>query len=244
MNPCNQKLYETILQRLEGRGVSLGEVLKKHGPANKQEWLLKHDGTPLRPRVALWPRRARFPKEILRDFVEKIEAKEQDRCWTWTDCCNPYGQFYVCRKVVRAHVLMKSLWDGLPPSYGGKHRGSNAVRHSCDNPKCCNPHHLLNGTVSDNIEDVYAHGKRRHILGFGSILQCPTCGAAVRKTGKQSKQFCSWNCYSVLRQENRSEKSNRYPRAKRLYFRAAREDSIDFILPHLARMDPNKEHDL
>jgi Autographiviridae endonuclease len=35
------------------------------------------------------------------------------------------------------------------------------VRHSCDNPRCCNPAHLLTGTYQDNTDDMMER-KRWH----------------------------------------------------------------------------------
>jgi uncharacterized protein (DUF433 family) len=37
------------------------------------------------------------------------------------------------------------------------------VRHTCDNPKCCNPKHLLIGTKKDNTQDMVS--RRRHCFG-------------------------------------------------------------------------------
>ena len=31
--------------------------------------------------------------------------------------------------------------------------------HHCDNPKCCNPHHLYWGTASDNMQDRARRGR-------------------------------------------------------------------------------------
>lgn len=43
--------------------------------------------------------------------------------------------------------------------------GSVHVRHTCDNPRCINPDHLIEGTQQDNIQDCvtqqrHAHGER------------------------------------------------------------------------------------
>ena len=39
------------------------------------------------------------------------------------------------------------------------------VRHTCDNPRCINPKHLLLGTVQDNIDDMVARGRNRGASG-------------------------------------------------------------------------------
>lgn len=44
------------------------------------------------------------------------------------------------------HRLAYELWNGPVPK-------GMIVRHSCDNPPCFNPEHLLIGTTSDNAKD-------------------------------------------------------------------------------------------
>lgn len=38
------------------------------------------------------------------------------------------------------------------------------VRHTCDNPRCINPEHLLIGTLQDNIDDRTKRGRHRNGL--------------------------------------------------------------------------------
>lgn len=35
------------------------------------------------------------------------------------------------------------------------------ARHTCDNPPCINPDHLIEGTQADNIDDAVARGRAR-----------------------------------------------------------------------------------
>lgn len=251
MNQCQTKLYENILERLAARGAYLAEALAKHAPPNKRGWLLEHAGEkPRNPEQIPYASRL-TPTEILISFVEKIGVEDNSlSCWPFSGYCNPYGQTYVLRGIVRSHVLMKSLWDGLPENYGGKRGTYVAVRHSCDNPKCCNPTHLLGGTVQDNINDIFDHGKREHGWWYGKTTRCPWCGSVVRRT-RYDLTFCNRTCYDKFRDMNRASRgvpsrsadteTRKLWKSERL--KEGRAVALDFILPHLHRADPNLPED-
>lgn len=41
------------------------------------------------------------------------------------------------------------------------------VRHTCDNPRCINPHHLVGGTQIDNVRDCKERGREGDCRNFG-----------------------------------------------------------------------------
>lgn len=55
------------------------------------------------------------------------------------------------RPVDWAHRVALLLATGERPA---------VVRHTCDNPPCVNPLHLLGGTQADNVADKWARGRQ------------------------------------------------------------------------------------
>lgn len=90
---------------------------------------------------------------LIARFIVNIDVKPGE-CWNWTDglFSNGYGQFRMGKKKVRAHRAMYDLMHGSIPE--GK-----CVLHCCDNPKCCNPAHLLLGSDKDNAVDRQMKGR-------------------------------------------------------------------------------------
>jgi hypothetical protein len=54
--------------------------------------------------------------------------------------------------LVYAHQYMYRLTKGSVPE-------GLVVRHTCDNPSCVNPEHLIVGTYKDNTQDAVARGR-------------------------------------------------------------------------------------
>lgn len=73
-------------------------------------------------------------------------------CWLWdaVDTVRGYGRMHVNGKRMTVHRLMYLHVHGTLPV---------VVRHTCDNPLCCNPTHLIGGTQADNMEDMAKRGR-------------------------------------------------------------------------------------
>lgn len=83
----------------------------------------------------------------------RIDRRGPDECWPYGNG-RSYGYISVGGRKMLAHRLVYLL------VYGELKRGE-VVRHTCDNPPCCNPTHLLSGTQLDNMADARDRGRRR-----------------------------------------------------------------------------------
>ncbi len=68
----------------------------------------------------------------------------QENCTLWTKAKNKagYGITWANNKWAYAHRVAANALKG------------QVVRHTCDNPSCVNPQHLVVGTHKDNSEDM------------------------------------------------------------------------------------------
>lgn len=87
----------------------------------------------------------RFDSYVNEDPVE-------NGCWEWTGgrLLYGYGRFWLNGRTIGAHVFAFVREHGFRPP---------VVRHSCDNPWCVNPAHLLPGTAQDNALDARERGR-------------------------------------------------------------------------------------
>ena len=114
-------------------------------------------------------------KSIKSRFEEKILKPEENfsksDCWVW--CAgkrgnNGYGGFRVNKDSVRlAHNVSYELYVGpIPPGM--------KILHTCDNPLCVNPNHLVVGTQLDNIKDRDMKGRQRNRFSVKKLgYTCP-----------------------------------------------------------------------
>lgn len=81
-------------------------------------------------------------------------------CINHKGCLNNmgYGQVRRNGKTLLAHRVAYSEHYGISLSdMKGK-----VVRHTCDNPKCINPDHLLLGTQRENMQDKLLRGRQAY----------------------------------------------------------------------------------
>lgn len=94
-------------------------------------------------------------------FWKRVDMiREGTECWPWLGCTN--GRYGLVHWVDgRGHTASRVAYMAhhnltcLPADV--------VIRHTCDNGMCCNPSHLIPGTVKDNVDDAVERGQ--HPMG-------------------------------------------------------------------------------
>lgn len=110
-----------------------------------------------RQRKKLYPREGETPvsdAHLIRRLANGLEAAPKDGCWNWVKTCKAhgYGTLTLEGRTIYAHRLAFRLSGRIL-------RDGQQVRHTCDNPRCINPAHLLAGNHSDNMQDMVRRGR-------------------------------------------------------------------------------------
>lgn len=93
-------------------------------------------------------------------FWSHVDVGKPDDCWNWkaSKFAGGYGQMKIAGRNVKTHRIAFLLIHGYDPVDG-------IVCHTCDNPSCCNGHHLYNGTPASNIADCVSRGRGNNPTG-------------------------------------------------------------------------------
>lgn len=93
-------------------------------------------------------------KDIKR-FWSHVDIRGDDECWNWNGKHDgKYHNFSVGGKSGKSplsHRIAYELTHGDIPS-------GLVIRHTCNNPSCCNPSHLITGTTLENVHDEIDSG--------------------------------------------------------------------------------------
>jgi hypothetical protein len=82
-------------------------------------------------------------------FWSRVEVKKRKHCWPWRWGTNPTG-YGDLRFNDGEHELSHRMAYRI---VNGPIEPGLIIRHTCDNPICCNPAHLIKGTHADNVAD-------------------------------------------------------------------------------------------
>jgi hypothetical protein len=95
-------------------------------------------------------------KTIARFWI-KVDKRGPDECWPWLGRPNGtgYGCFGANKRTCNAHRFSYILHAGIAQD----DIAGLDVRHSCDNPACCNPRHLTLGSRKQNMADMIERGR-------------------------------------------------------------------------------------
>lgn len=109
-------------------------------------------------------------------FWSKVERGGPDECWPWLAARSRAGYGMFSGDDRRTTSAQRMAWalsrGGLEPPAG------RVVMHTCDNPPCCNPGHLVLGTHGDNMADKIAKGR----AGAATRDQLPQTKISVADT--------------------------------------------------------------
>lgn len=90
------------------------------------------------------------------DFIEKfwshVKPSSDKDCWPWMRSYNKggYGVTGFFRHTLTSHRVAFRITYGFWPKF---------ACHTCDNPPCCNPSHIVNGTPKWNTRDALYKGR-------------------------------------------------------------------------------------
>jgi hypothetical protein len=116
-----------------------------------------------RPLIRKRPRGLSLPEAIA--FYTPTDM-DTDACWPWSGYIGDkrYGRLMYKGRLLLAH---RETWQIANER---KLSPAEIVRHSCDNPPCVNPTHLLVGSAADNSRDMVERGRSAFGERSGSAI--------------------------------------------------------------------------
>lgn len=120
-------------------------------------------------------------------FWALVDIRDANSCWPWLGSTRGgYGLFSLGGrkgKIIPAHcVALAMALDHAPENHG---------LHDCDNPPCCNPAHLLDGTHAQNMAQCAARGRQKVPRpGNGYRKIDDAASVAIFELRRDGQNFC------------------------------------------------------
>lgn len=126
---------------------------------------------------------------LKRRFWEKVERRERDQCWLWLGSKNErgYGSMSHNKRLRKATHLAFEIHHMRPFPIG------MVARHTCDNPSCVNPQHIVPGTLRQNAQDMVERKRHHANRRTHCIKGHPLSGENLihRKNGQRGCRECN-----------------------------------------------------
>ena len=103
----------------------------------------------------------RFQPNKPNEFWSLVAVGASDDCWPWQGHLNSKGYGYLKWGVGRAAPSLGVHRIAYLLTFGELPAPPLVLRHSCDNRSCCNPSHLVPGTVAQNQADMADRDRSR-----------------------------------------------------------------------------------
>jgi hypothetical protein len=183
-------------------------------------------------------------KNEMADFILNVEPVQvvggMDKCWEWQGGLTPYGRMSINGETRGVHRIAYAYSRGRSlGSLKGK-----TIMHTCDNPSCCRPSHLVEGTANDNKQDSV--NKERHCFGERSNLS-KLCEDDIRSilmpddtttkiaekfgvTDRNIRHIKSRRTWKLVKNVQVSASNREYASGEGNGFSKLREDDVIFIL--------------
>ena len=125
----------------------------------------------------------KFSKTDLQRFEESFIKGNINECWEWKGLIDKkgYGFIGINQKNVFAHRYSYMTYKGEIPD-------GLVIRHTCDNPPCVNPNHLITGTPAQNVQDSFDRGRRQE-------AKCGTISGYASKKCRCEDCISAWSAY-------------------------------------------------
>lgn len=113
-------------------------------------------------------------------FWSKVAVGSPNECWEWKGYLTEagYGQIKIDGQAKSCHrTAVEALGVRLGPD--------DVVMHTCDNPPCCNPRHLVVGTHAQNVADRVAKHRSARGAANGRALLTEEQVRSIKKDDRR-----------------------------------------------------------
>lgn len=113
-------------------------------------------------------------------FWSNVQTDPDTRkCWPYLHDQdeNDYGRISIKGKKIRGHRFSYMIHYNLTE----EEMKGITIRHTCDNPRCVNPSHLLPGTTADNMQDKVDRNRQQKGEGVPGVKLTATMVKEIRE---------------------------------------------------------------